>query len=244
MSLQTGNALLLIAVFVLPGFVTLLMRERTYRVRDQDSPFERLLNALYFSSIVYTVIVLGWAVEGLDPADLSRLYSGEGGVRAYLLLGLLGLFVLPVLIAELGRRWQKSRKVRPWLLSRLGIDISHGVPAGWEQLFQESLAANAGPGLMLRVTLEDGRVVGGYFGCKSLAGYTARTRDLFLEEQWILNARNWFERPAKGSAGLWIAEDQILSIEAYGPASIISDEYNSFRCDSDAKRETTTTAQS
>lgn len=244
MSLQTGNAILVIAVFVLPGFVTLLMRERTYRVRDQDSPFERLLNALYFSSIVYGVIGLGWAVEGLDPADLSRLYSGEGRVRAYLLLGLFGLFVLPIAVAELGRRWQKSRRLRPWLLSRLGIDISHGVPAGWEQLFQESPAANAGSGLLLRVTLEDGRVVGGYFGGKSLAGYAGRTRDLFIEEQWLLNARNWLEKPAKGSAGFWIAEDQILSIEAYGPAGIISDEYNSFQCDSDEKRKTTSTARS
>jgi hypothetical protein len=34
---------LVIAVFVLPGFVTLLLRERTYSVRGQDSPFERLL---------------------------------------------------------------------------------------------------------------------------------------------------------------------------------------------------------
>lgn len=244
MSLQTGNALLVIAVFVLPGFVTLLMRERTYRVRDQDSPFERLLNALYFSSIVYGVIGLGWAVAGLDSADLSHLYSGERGVRAYLLLGLLGLFILPIAVAELGRRWQKSRKLRPRLLSHLGIDISHGVAAGWEQLFQESLAANAGSGLMLRVTLEGGRVVGGYFGGNSLAGYTARTRDLFIEEQWLLNARNWFEKPAKGSAGLWIAEDQILSIEAYGPAGIFPDEYNSFQCYSGAKRETTTTGRS
>lgn len=53
MAPQTGTALLIIAVFVLPGFVTLLMRERTYRVKGQDSSFERLLNALYFSSIIY-----------------------------------------------------------------------------------------------------------------------------------------------------------------------------------------------
>lgn len=56
---------------------------------------------------------------------------------------------------------------------------------------------------MLRVTLEDGRVVGGYFGEKSLAGYTARTRDLIIEQRWIFNDDDWFERPAEGSLGLW-----------------------------------------
>lgn len=117
MAPQTGTALLVIAVFVLPGFVTLLMRERTYRVKDQDSPFERLLNA--------------------------------------------------------------------------EVD------------------------LMLRITLEDGRVVGGYFGEASLAGYSARTRDLFIQQRWILHGDNWFEKPAEGSLGLWISEDQINSIEVY-----------------------------
>jgi hypothetical protein len=182
MAPQTGTALLIIAVFVLPGFVTLLMRERTYRVKGQDSPFERLLNALYFSSIIYVVLGLAWVADGLGRDDISQLYAGHNSVKVYLLLAVIGLFVLPATIAELGRRWQKSRKLRPWFLRSAGIDPGHAVPAGWEQLFSESPGAKAGHGLMLRVTLDDGRVVGGYFGEKSLAGYTAHTRDLFIEE--------------------------------------------------------------
>lgn len=230
MAPETGTALLVITVFVLPGFVTLLMRERTYRVKDQDSPFERLLNALYFSSIVYLVLAVGWVVNGLGREAVSRLATGEEPLWIYLLLAVVGLFVLPISIAEVGRHWQGSRKLRPWFMRRVGIDPGHGMPAGWEQLFQESPAAKAGSGLMLRVTLSDGRVVGGYFGDKSLAGYTGRTRDLFVQERWLFNAQNWFERPAEGNVGLWIAEDQILSVEAYRPsADVCSYEYNSFQ---------------
>ena len=138
MAPQTGTALLIIAVFVLPGFVTLLMRERTYRVKGQDSPFERLLNALYFSSIIYVVLGLAWVVGGLGRDDISRLYAGHDSVGVYLLLAVVGLFILPAVIAELGRRWQKSRELRPWFLKRAGIDRGHAVPAGWEQLFSES----------------------------------------------------------------------------------------------------------
>lgn len=215
MSLQTGNALLVIAVFVLPGFVTLLMRERTYRVRDQDSPFERLLNALYFSSIVYLALALGWVVIGLGHEAISRLSTGEEPVGVYLLLAVVGLFVLPISIAEIGRVWQRSRRLRPRFLRRVGIDPGHGVPAGWEQLFQEALRAEGG--LMLLITLEDGRVVGGYFGEESLAGYTARTRDLFIEQRWTLDEEKWFEGPVEGSLGLWISEEQVNSIEVYRP---------------------------
>jgi hypothetical protein len=215
MAPETGTALLVIAVFVLPGFVTLLMRERTYRVRDQDSPFERLLNALYFSSIVYLALASGWMVNGLGLEAISRIVDGEVPAGIYVLLAVLGLFVLPISIAEIGRRWQRSKKVRPGFLRRIGVDLGHGVQAGWEQLFQETLRAIAEPGLMLRITLEDGRVVGGYFGEKSLAGYTARTRDLFIEQRWIFNDDDWFEKPAEGSLGLWISEGQINSVEVY-----------------------------
>jgi hypothetical protein len=52
---QTGTALLILALFVLPGFVTLLIRERTYAVRGEDTPFKRLLNALYYSALIYAV---------------------------------------------------------------------------------------------------------------------------------------------------------------------------------------------
>lgn len=217
MTPPTGTALLVIAVFVLPGFVTLLIQERTYWVRADESPFERLLNALYYSSIVYVVLGLAWILDGHGRHDISRLYAGHYAVQVYLLLAFVGLLVLPLAISELGRQWRKSRRLRPRFLREAGIDPGHRVPAGWEQLFLEGPGAKEGRGLMLRVTLADGRVVGGFFGDKSLAGYSADTRDLFLEERWALDEEDWFEKPVEGSRGLWIAETQIHSIEAYAP---------------------------
>jgi hypothetical protein len=40
---------------------------------------------------------------------------------------------------------------------------------------------------MVRATLTDTRVVGGYFGPGSLAGYSEQTPDLFIAERWILD---------------------------------------------------------
>jgi hypothetical protein len=217
MAPETGTALLLLAAFVLPGFVTLLVRERTYMIKGEDSPFERLLNALYYSSIIYAILGLGLAAWKFDDGNISDLYAGHYALGVYLLLGGLALFMLPFAIAEIGRRWQGSEKWRPALLSKAKIDPGHGVAAGWEQLFLESPTAKAGRGLMLRVTLDDGRVVGGFFGEKSLAGYTAHRRDLFIEQRWTLDKHEWFEEPATGTGGLWISEDQIHSIEVYEP---------------------------
>jgi hypothetical protein len=215
---QTGTALLLIAAFVLPGFVTLLLRERTYVVGGEDSPFERLLNALYYSSLIYAALAFTGLVLGFDADEVSTLYNGDASYGAYFALAAMGLFGLPLVIAEGGRRWQGSVELRPWLLDRAGVDPGHSVPAGWEQLFGRSPGAVEGHGLLLRITLEDGRVVAGFFGPQSLAGYTAHTRDLFLEERWSLDEDDWFLEPVAHSRGLWIAENQITSIEAYAPS--------------------------
>lgn len=218
MAPETGTALVLLSAFVLPGFVTLLIRERIYWVKGQDTPFERLLNALYYSSIIYVALTAIWLLDGRTRHDLDVLVAGEAALGAYLLVSATGLFVLPLLIANCGHIWQCSKKARPWLLRSFHIDRGHSVTAGWEQLFLQSSGVQAGKGLMLRVTLEDGRVVGGYFGEDSLAAYSTHGRDLFLEQRWQLDADDlWFLGPIEGSYGLWIAGDQIHSIEAYEP---------------------------
>ena len=117
----------------------MLLRERTYWVKGEDSPFERLLNALYYSSIIYVVLGLAWVLDGRGRHDISRLYAGDYAVQVYLSLAFVGLFALPFVISELGRRWQKSKKLRPWFLKRARIDPGHGVPAGWEQLGNDGL---------------------------------------------------------------------------------------------------------
>ncbi len=219
MTPETGTAILIIAIFVLPGFVTLLFRERTYRIKGQDSPFERLLSALYYSSIIFIVLAIAAVAACFSREDVSHLYAGKYSLGSYLLLAVVGLFFLPLAISEAGRRWQRSRKLRPWALKKLRIDPGHGVPAGWEQLFIESEGIREEQGLLLRVTLADGRVVAGFFGENSLAGYTAHTRDLFLEVRWMLNEDSWFDEPAPDTRGLWIAAEQIHSIEAYAPGT-------------------------
>jgi hypothetical protein len=217
MTPETGTALLIIAVFVLPGFITLLFRERTYSVKGQDSPFERLLNALYYSAIVFAVLALAALIAGAHREDVSRLYGGHYSLSSYLFLALFGLLVMPLLITEAGGRWQRSERLRPFFLKLAGVNPGHGIPAAWEQLFIESKGVREGKGLLLRVTLADGRVIGGFFGESSLAGYTGHTRDLFLEQRWTLDDDKWFIEPAPGTRGVWIDESQIHSIEAYAP---------------------------
>lgn len=119
----TGTALLVLAVFVLPGFVTLLTRERLYTIPAEQKPFERLLRALYYSPIVYAVAVAGGALLGLDKASLVDLYHGRKALEAQLSAAVLVVLILPLCVAESGRRWRRS-STRGRVLELLRISAS------------------------------------------------------------------------------------------------------------------------
>ena len=76
----------------------------------------------------------------------------------------------------------------------------------------------------VRVTLRDGRVVGGYFGNRSFAGYTADTPDLYLEQRWELNDNDWFQKPADRTLGVYMRAEEIVSAEFYASGAPQQDE--------------------
>ncbi|HYM46215.1 MAG TPA: DUF6338 family protein [Solirubrobacteraceae bacterium] len=211
MAPPTGTALLILAVYVLPGFVTLLLRERMFDVRWQETQFERLLNALYYSALIYAIVLAGGAALGLSKTDVVQFYKGEKLLAEDLEAAALIVIGLPMILAITGLQWRKSRRARPWLLQRFGISIAHGgVKSGWNEAFGREDA------MMVRVTLKAGRVVGGYFGKDSIAGYSERAQDLFLDERWSLDPEDdWFTERAAGTKGVWMPREQIVSAEFY-----------------------------
>lgn len=209
MTPATGTALLVLAVFVLPGFVTLLIRERTYTVPSEQKPFERLLRALYYAAIVYAVALGLGALVGVDKASLVDLYNGRKSLGAQVSAAVLVVLVLPLCVAEAGRHWRRS-SLRATTLERLRISAGHDVDSGWNKVF--SSAPNA---MFVRVTTLDGRVLGGMFAAGSLAGYSEQAQNLYLVQRWELDGDDWFREPAPGTLGVWVPQDNIASIEFY-----------------------------
>lgn len=214
---DTGGAILLLAVFVLPGFITLLLRERLYVVRGEDSAFERLLQALFNSAVIYGMVIGVGLVLGLDKADLSELRHGHKSLLQDFGAAILVCLILPALLAMFGLRWTSSKRMRPRLLRAVGGSEAHNVLSGWNELFSQQ------GGAMIRASLADGRVVGGFYGAPSLAGYSQHTQDLFISERWELDEDSWFVRAAPGSLGLWLPRESIVSLEIYATESEVPD---------------------
>lgn len=209
---KTGTALLILAAFVLPGFVTLRIRERTHVITEEVSAFKLLLQSLYYASLVYGLASLAFVVVGITgrvgKSNLLDLSRGQESIGLLFGVAALVLFVLPCAVAEAGRRWQKSER-RLTFLSWLKVDLGHAIDSGWNQAFRV-----ADPSYV-RVVLADGRVVGGRFSGESLVGYSEHAGDLYLAQRVALDADNWFAGDVAGSLGVWIARDQISSVEFY-----------------------------
>src|SRR4051794_27889511 len=113
----TGTALLLLIGFVLPGFVTQAVAERTRVQPRQRDGFERLLWALYYSALVYAILGIGISLLALIAdrpltwntirSEPERDHSVGGTVALFVFV----VLVIPSLIAVVGGLWN-SRKNR------------------------------------------------------------------------------------------------------------------------------------
>lgn len=208
MTPPTGTALLILVAFVLPGFVTLLISERTHAVRDTSSAFERLLLALYYSVLTYALLALIAWLAGYDRDKIRHVYEGERSVGKILLFAILAILAIPSVIATISRIWLKS-DARGWFIEKSRINPSHQTSTAWDHFFEQRQEA------FVRATLTDGRVVGGYYGPGSFATYGEQARDLFISVQWELDDDAWFVKPAEASLGIWLSKESVVSFEVY-----------------------------
>jgi hypothetical protein len=120
MVVDTGTAILILGAFVLPGFITLTLRERLYIVRGEATPFERLLSALLYSAVIYGVLLITAHGLGFEKSDLTEFHNGEKSLGDDLLAAAAILLLLPGIISLVGSQWMSSKRLRPWMLRLAG----------------------------------------------------------------------------------------------------------------------------
>lgn len=205
----TGIALLILLAFVLPGFATVLLKERMHEAWREVTPFERVLQTGYYSVWCYLLLALFALVIRLDTQGIEDLYNDHKDTPADLVWrGALTILVPAFVIANASRMWE-GWKFRQWLYLKSGVNARHRVPTGWDDFFARRQPA------MVLATLQDGRVVGGYYGEKSFAAYDRDGRDLYLEHRWALNDDNWFLQSAPATLGVWLPTAEVASVEFY-----------------------------
>ena len=95
-------------------------------------------------------------------------------------------------VATNSQRWPRHKFVR----SNRERPTAHG----WDWGVYRAVTPR-----FVRVTLESGKFIGGWFGHKSYASTHPHSRDLFIEEQWVLDEQGSFINKLDGGLGIWVS---------------------------------------
>jgi hypothetical protein len=204
----TGPALIILVAFVLPGFVTVLIQESTYRRAEDPTTLDRLLRILYYSVWTYLLLALVALVFGIDRDYVERLYEQNEGDPAELIWrGALLILIPAILIATVTRLWYGS-KLQSWAIRLARLNEHHLEPTGWDFFFKQGRSA------YVRATFKEGGRVYGFYGNQSFSAYAKDGPDLYLERQYA-DVDDWFGPEAEGTCGVWIKTQDVVCVEFY-----------------------------
>jgi len=181
----TGPALIILLAFALPGFVTVLIQERTYLHAEDPTTLDRLLRVFYYSVWSYLILAVVAIVLRIDRGDVERFYREQQGDPAILVCIGAALILGPSLaIATATRLWHGSR-AQGCVLDIARVNERHQEPTAWDFFFRQGRRA------YVRVTFKDGGRVYGYYGNASFSAYAKDGPDLFLERHYA-DVDDWF----------------------------------------------------
>ena len=85
--------------------------------------------------------------------------------------------------------------------------LPHPTGKAWDFIFDQRKV------LWAKVVLQNGTVIGGWYGPKSFSSSAPAEEQIFIEQTWQLNDAGQFVRPKNETAGMLILSKQISHIE-------------------------------
>jgi hypothetical protein len=205
---NTGTALIILVAFVLPGFVTVLMQERTFLSARDPTDLDRLMRIVLYSGLNYLLLALLAMLTKVHRSNIVRFFDTHRSNPALLVVAGAMAVILPSAAIWQLTKWWHTCAFREIFLEWRGINARHTVPTAWDHFWLQRQPA------LVRVTYKDGHKLYGYYGPHSFAAYAKDGGDLYLEQWWIADDE-WFDKPALGTLGVWISGTDIDSAEFY-----------------------------
>lgn len=217
----TGAAqLLVVAAFVMPGFVFQAARLR-FRGQppDERDQFSRTLRAL---GVSFAFAIAYFAAFG--PA-IKRLSTNHAVIFDHPVLAALSaflvVFIVPMLTALIdlfiywridGRNDGLDRRWAIWrALARVFTPAGYGTYSATPSARDH--AARRRPREFVRIQFADSVWLGGYLGRSGFVNATPEPREIYLETAWHLDSGGNFTMPIRGSAGIWINCVSAIAVE-------------------------------
>lgn len=195
---ETFNQVLLLLIFIIPGFV--LMRVKRLAYPTADEPTARVvLDSLALSCLIHATCspIWVWSYESRTYVDRPVLF----GLQVFIIL-----FLAPILLGTFFNLFSRTGKAR-WLREFLGFP--HPDPTAWDHHFRK------GKAYWLWLTFKSGQVMAGLFGPNSFAGSFPHRQDIYIEKLLSLDEHGRVKKLIENSAGALVRMDDLERIEFF-----------------------------
>ncbi|MFF9565190.1 DUF6338 family protein [Leifsonia sp. NPDC014704] len=232
----TAFGIAAIVVLLVPGLTYGLVRRTLRGFRFDDLTIDaRIAQALVVSVLldaIYLAVGAAW-IASVVHIEGNKVFVEEPGLLGLAVLA--GAFAIPGLLSfvlnspyRIRRRVPKApRVVRPKKRKKQRAQSKYvierttyyeAVPTAWDK------GATDPRGRAVRVTLPDGRMLGGFFGSGSYVSTYPEPRDLYLSHQYFVEADGTLGELIPGTAGVWlrISDDHI--VEFFDPPDATGDD--------------------
>jgi hypothetical protein len=211
------NSVLQLAIYallVVPGISFATMRAWVAGVKASDrSVGARILEATFISIIfdsIYGVVLLG--VTGWDSPEQGSNFVGEHPFVSSIIAATAFLLIPAVIsfFAYANITWRRS-KIAHIPYPELNTAFT-SIPTAWD-----SVASNLSSGKFVRIRMDEGTWVGGWFSTKSFMSTYPENRDLFIEAQYTMTSTGEFGGRVNGTAGVWVSAPEGVIVEWVDP---------------------------
>lgn len=195
MDITTPDKLLLVVLFVIPGFVAM----KTYAIVSSGPRLDAskaVIDAVAFSCCIYALFAL--PIYGMHYAA----WATQRPVAYAVVWGFI-LLIAPMLCAVGVFALRRSKLLARWL--------PHPVDRAWDYIFAKREAS------YLIITLTSGRRIGAKYDTNSFASSHPAEPEIYVEETWDVDDAEGFVRRHDQTRGLLVAGSAIESIEFIGP---------------------------
>jgi hypothetical protein len=191
-------------VLVIPGVVHAGVRTwlRGYRWSDQSTG-TRLLEAVVVSVLldaVYLALIGARLAPWIaDPQRMLREHPAAAGIGVLLTAVVVPAALAVGMHAEVRFDRPAHPRIPPWVPIPHRKTAYESTPTAWDR------AAPGRGDTWVRVLLPSGERVGGWMSGDSHVSTFPQQRDMYIQEQFEINADGTFGNRVPGTAGIWLA---------------------------------------
>lgn len=197
---ETIDAIKIIIVFIIPGFVTDFIISFAVP-RTKREPYEIILSAITFSCVNYALF--SWLVFVIMDNVIYLKFK-----VIYISLWVFILLVAPILEGIIFVKFVNSNLSRK-LFQFLKPKNIRFIPTAWDYIFSKEQQ------LWILITMKDDSRIGGLLRDKSFISAYPHEQDIYFEEVWHIGEHGEFNSPVESSSGCLIKMENVKHIEFF-----------------------------